>query len=353
MTLSYFSTSEASKHSYFSVPKVLLTSPVFKDLSCDTKMLYSMMLDRMSLSLKNGWIDDKKRVYIYFTLEDVMANLCCGKDKAIKVLAELDKNAGLIERVKQGQGRPTKIYVKNFTLEEAEVLTSEKPKSENASDTKYAVRNQSEQERTVVSAQNTIVSPVSEVGKTEVKTSEIPTSRLRKNRSADCGKTDTSNTEYSKPEMSKPEINNLEPVAHLEIYPSHPSWWKGQDRKIARQQVQKNIGYGKLETTLSANDSDLLDELVEVICDVLLSQKQKMRIGGELLHTVDVKARFATLDLAHVAYVLDAVGKTDTEIRNMRAYLITTLYNASTTVAHYRQSQSNFDARVQTEVSSW
>jgi hypothetical protein len=69
----------------------------------------------MGLSVKNNWMDIEKRIYIYFTLENVMYMMDCGHNKAVKLFAELD-STGLIERVKQGQGRPTRIYVKNFIL---------------------------------------------------------------------------------------------------------------------------------------------------------------------------------------------------------------------------------------------
>ena len=110
----------------------------------EAKVLYGLMLDRMGLSVRNGWLDDEGRVYIYFTLDDALAMLGCGKDKAVRLFKELDVSGGigLIERRKQGQGRPARIYVKNFTLppepEEGtpvpapggpQAQTSEKPKS--------------------------------------------------------------------------------------------------------------------------------------------------------------------------------------------------------------------------------
>ena len=72
----------------------------------------------MSLSARNDWYDsDTWRVYIYYTVEEICEDMTCGRDKAMKLLAELDtkKGIGLIERIKQGQGKPTKIYVKRFT----------------------------------------------------------------------------------------------------------------------------------------------------------------------------------------------------------------------------------------------
>lgn len=87
-------------------------------LSSDAKVLYGLMLDRMALSVKNRWIDEQDRVYIIFTLEQVMEYMDCGKGKGVKILAELDseKGIGLIERVKRGLGKPAIIYVKSFLI---------------------------------------------------------------------------------------------------------------------------------------------------------------------------------------------------------------------------------------------
>lgn len=152
----YFHGYEAEQFMFYRIPKLLFTDEYFRRLSSDAKVLYGLMLDRMGLSVKNHWIDEQDRVYIIFTLEQVMEYLNCGKDKGVKILAELDseKGIGLIERVKRGLGKPAIIYVKSFlirrkpqnslfveTIEStadsirssecgnAEVQTSEKPKS--------------------------------------------------------------------------------------------------------------------------------------------------------------------------------------------------------------------------------
>ena len=116
----YFYGDESQQFTYFRIPRLLITSPRFKNLSVEAKLLYGMMLDRMSLSVKNEWYDEDGRVYIYFTVEEICEDMNCGRDKAMKLLGELDtrKGAGLIERVKQGQGKPTKLYVKRFTTRE-------------------------------------------------------------------------------------------------------------------------------------------------------------------------------------------------------------------------------------------
>ena len=144
LNLDYFHGSEAEQFSFYRLPKILFTDDRFADVSSEAKILYGLLLDRMGLSIKNGWIDEENRVYIYFKLDDVIDMLKIGKDKGIKLFAELDaeKGCGLIKRRRQGLGKPTIIYVMNFvsqsepeeqpeseTDELCDFQTSEKPKS--------------------------------------------------------------------------------------------------------------------------------------------------------------------------------------------------------------------------------
>ena len=112
VSFDYFYGSESEQFSYYRIPRLLVTGYQFKNLSTDAKLLYGLMFDRMGLSARNGWYDEQGRVYIFYSLEEVMADLNCGHDKAVKMLADLDtvKGIGLIERVKQGQGKPNLIF---------------------------------------------------------------------------------------------------------------------------------------------------------------------------------------------------------------------------------------------------
>lgn len=114
---SFYYGDESNQFSFYRIPRELITGERFTKLSTDAKLLYGLLLDRMGLSAKNGWYDEDGRVYIYYTLNEIQADLNCGHEKAVKLLSELDtgKGFGLIERTKQGQGRPTKLYVKRFT----------------------------------------------------------------------------------------------------------------------------------------------------------------------------------------------------------------------------------------------
>lgn len=154
----YFCGNESAQFTFFKLPRQLISNPQFKCLSADAKMLYGMLLDRMSLSARNGWHDDAGRVYIYYTVKEVCQDLCCGRNKAMRLLAELDtvKGIGLIERIRQGQGKPDKIFVKRITIQEDSEKDSLTEPSTSA--------------------------PISEVDFSDVQKSEIPTSRGFKSR---------------------------------------------------------------------------------------------------------------------------------------------------------------------------
>ena len=120
----YYYGIEAEQFAFYRVPRVLIKDERFKDLSSDAKLLYGLMLDRMSLSMKNGWLDEENRAYIHYTVENIMEDLGCATEKCTRILAELDskKGIGLIEKKRQGLGKPDIIYVKNFAslMEESE-----------------------------------------------------------------------------------------------------------------------------------------------------------------------------------------------------------------------------------------
>ena len=116
MTLDYFYGQAGELFSFFRIPKALFQEQRFQDLSTDAKTLYGILLDRMSLSVKNEWFDKKGRVFIIFTIEDVKRTLRCADNKATRLLRELEK-FGLIERKRRGQGKPCLVYVKNFSSE--------------------------------------------------------------------------------------------------------------------------------------------------------------------------------------------------------------------------------------------
>ncbi len=110
----YFYETEGEEFRFYRIPKVLFESEAFRNLSTEAKVLYGVLLDRVSISARNGWKDEKGRVFIICTIEEIQKRLGCGNKKAIQLLAELENKAGLIERKRQGLCKPNLIYVKNF-----------------------------------------------------------------------------------------------------------------------------------------------------------------------------------------------------------------------------------------------
>ena len=111
----FYGREDAEQYLFYRIPKALITGEQFRDISCESKLLYGLMLDRLSLSMKNGWFDDLNRAYIVYTVEDIMSDLQCGNQKAGKLLQELEQKAGLIKRKRQGLGKPSLIYVLKFS----------------------------------------------------------------------------------------------------------------------------------------------------------------------------------------------------------------------------------------------
>ena len=273
---------DAEQYAFFRIPKLLITEPYFRRLSTDAKLLYGLMLDRMSLSMRNGWMDDDGHVYIYFTLEEACEQLCCKTDKAVKLFAELDsaKGVGLIRRVKQGLGRPAKIYVLRFMGMEDEP-DEDTPKPEPPS-----CRNP-------------------DFGKTE------------------CNKTDKNNTELSNTDSS-----------------IHPGAQPEEVIAEYRKEIRENIEYDHLRRQHPYDD---IDEIADLMLEVLCTQDSFMRIGGKQLYTALVKERFLKLDSSHIEYVLDCLRESTADIRNIKAYLLEMLFNAPATCGSYYRAKVNHD----------
>ena len=305
----YFYGDEAGQFQYFRIPRQLITNPKFKHLSTDAKLLYGMLLDRMSLSEKNEWYDDNGRVYIYYTVDEICGDMNCGRDKAMKLLAELDtgKGIGLIERIKQGQGKPTKIYVKRFTTRTIP------PKPAPPAPDPFL--------------------PISEVDFSDVQKSEFPTSRSRETRRAEVGKSDPNYIKLNQTDFSytDPSISPISPRAAADME---------MDRYEKREEIKENIGYQYLQRQCPYDD---VESLLELIVDVVCSTASTMRIGGEMLPAETVKRRFMQLDSSHIEYVIDSMKNTTTKINNIRAYLLTTLYNAPVTIGPYYSAAVRHD----------
>ena len=323
VNFSYFYGEESEQFSYFRIPRLLVRSKRFKTLSTDAKLLYGLMLDRMGLSAKHGWYDELGRVYIYYTLDEIQTDLMCGHNKAVRLLAELDTGKdgfGLIERVKQGQGRPAKIYVKKFTTTDV----PDAPRS----------------------------APISDFPDSEIQTSQNQTSRLPLLGSQDFPKREASYLDNIYPDLSYPDPS---------IYPAQAPP-DGYDRFDCRKQLYEKLDYEILITEYGETSvksiielltdalctqyaAEDVDALVELISEVQSSTADAVRLGKEQIPIEIIKERFLQLTQMHVAYILDSLRTTTTQINNIKAYLLTALYNAPTTMGFFYSAQVRHDLR--------
>ena len=291
---------------------------IFRNLSSDAKVLYGLMLDRMALSIRNNWVDNEGKVYIIFTLEQVMEYMNCGKDKGVKILAELDtdKGIGLIERVKRGLGKPTIIYVKSFVYRKEKVLDS----AEN--------NNRSQ-----------------EFGKTEVWKSEKSKSRVRKNRSTEVGKTDPNNTNYNYTDISNTDRSNTD-LINLSDSSEQQSMDLMEEMKLFQMNtalVKRNIEYDCLVQRCRLGEQQQLDEIVALIVETISIERENITISGVKYPYQFVKSRLLLLEESHIEYVLDCLHENTREVKNIKAYLLTCLMNSITTIGNYYQAKVNHD----------
>lgn len=184
MNFDFFYGTEAEQFQFYRIPQILFTDDKFKKISSDAKILYGLLLDRIGLSFQNPekFNDDNGRAFIFFTRETTMEMLNCGKEKSAQIFQELE-NAGLIERKRQGLGKPTKIYVKNiFRINNEYDKEDKSPKNPDEPNTKPDKSNQQK--------------------------AEEPTSRGRKNRPLEDGKTDLKRTDF--PDTNHTDINHTD-----------------------------------------------------------------------------------------------------------------------------------------------
>ena len=333
----YFRGMEAEQYSFYRVPKVLFTAECFKSLSCEAKVLYGLMLDRMSLSIKNRWFDEEDRVYIIFTVEEIAELLNCGTQKAVKLMKELDDNQGigLIEKKRLGLGKPNVIYVKNFILKEkcspeqrgkAPEILGNTQNSENHNSRIVKTTNQELPESQFKNDENHTSRIV------EITTQEVPNSQSNN--------TDINNTDFNETDFN--EIDSIQSYLSPSAGEVRPV---GEDvierMETYRALIQENIDY---ECFLDRREKEDVDELIELMVEILMMPDDSVvRIGGADKPVSVVKSRFLKLTYSHIEYVLFSLHRNTSKVANIRAYLLTTLYNSSMTMNHYYQAEVNHD----------
>ena len=285
----YFYGSQSEQFAFYRIPKVLFTEPRFKALSTDAKALYGILLDRMNLSAKNGWIDKKGRVYIIFTTEEIMEAMGCANQKATRLLAELEKDIGLIERKRQGLGKPNLIYVKNFII-----------------------------------------------------SGNLQESHFLNHENHDSGSVKITDQESWKSQGNNTDINNTE-MSDTDLFFST----SGRTDEMRTRSAYEEYFRDSLEIDIlkqnNPGERDTLDGILDLLVDTCCANKPWIVISGDKKPIEVVKSRFMKLNSSHIEYVLRCLSDNTTRIRNVNQYLLATLYNASTTISPYYRSWVNND----------
>ena len=269
MTLDYFYGQSGELFSYFRIPKALFQDHRFRQLSTDARTLYGILLDRMSLSAKNGWLDEQGRVYIIYTVREVQESLCCAEHKAVKLFRELE-DIDLIERKRRGLGRPSLIYVKDFSSGLPKAQVQNCPNS-NSGSAESAI----------------LVQPKPQANKTD---------------------------------KNKTEWNDPDPI------------YSGGIREQLEDYFYQSLEVDLL-LRLCPDDEDTIYQIVDLLVDTCSTKRKMLRIAGDDKPAEVVRSRLKKLNADHIRFVLDSLAENTAPVRNMKQYLLAMLYNAPTTLS--------------------
>ena len=282
--LDYFYGQSSELFSFYRIPKLLFQDSCFQPLSTDAKTLYGILLDRMSLSARNGWLDKAGRVFIIYTVQEVQDSLGCADKKATKLLRELEEY-GLIERKRRGLGKPDLIYVKNFSSESSKL--------------RFLNRDNDDSCGSKIACQD----PVKSRG--------------------------------IKKKENKTEMNNTNLILSDESE-------KMKNRELLEEYFSCSLEMDLL-LRLYPDDEDTIYQIVDLLVDTCDSKRKLIRIAGDDKPAEVVLSRLKTLNADHIRFVLDCLAANTSPIRNMKQYLLAALFNAPTTIQLYYQNKVNHD----------
>ena len=305
--LSYFYGREADQYSFYRIPKLLFTEEYFKKISVEAKVLYGLMLDRMSLSMKNQWFDTEGRAYIYYSLEDIMDAMGCSNKKAISIMKELDieSGIGLIEKKRQGQGKPTMIYLKQFMIQDAQKCNN------------------------YISGEKSAIS--------EVKNLHVLKCKNVISRSEEITLPEVKNIHTNKNNINNTELSNTEPN---HIISGNDGM--GFDVEAYTEIIKENI---ELDILLERYpyDRELLIGIFDLILETVLCKNKSIIVASSEYPAELVRSKFLKLNMFHVEYAMDCMRKNTSKIHNIKKYLLAALFNAPSTISGYYQAEVNHD----------
>lgn len=271
----YYYGDESEQFSFFKIPKLLITHEIFRGLSNDAKILYGLLLDRMSLSQKNKWYDEENRAW-------------------------------LIEKRRLGQGNNTIMYVKNFLIPQEMI------------------------------SQQSNADIISEVQNLNFKKSKIRTSKSPKNQLLGVQNMDHNNTYNNKTN------NNQTDDSNRIISGDDKRCDEESELKAYQSLIKENIEYEYLLITYPT-EKETIEGIYELIVETMMTSSEKILIASNWYPASLVKSKFMKLNYHHIQYVLDMLRSNTTKVRNIKKYILASLFNAPTTIESYYRAEVNHD----------
>ena len=355
MEFNYYYGTEAEQFSFIRIPKVMLTEERFAPLSLAAKILYGVLLDRMALSVKNGWMDKEQRVYIIFKIEEIQELLGFSKKKSIEYLGELE-SFGLVEKQRRGLGLPSILYIKSFMVKESvEIGTSrgveiDTSVSEEKEDTIVEL---SPDYRTTPCDRIKIAQK--ESVSVEIKAENKPFIDNTENefekscvRSVDLGTSGGVQMAPLEVPISTPLISNTKLIntkcSNTESNPIlSPDSKMGLDEIEAYSQlIKENIDYDCLVERYPY-EQELVEGIYELILEMALKKSETTVIASGAYPTELVRSKFLKLDCGHVEYVIGCLQSNTSKVKNIKKYLLAALFNAPSTISGYYRAEVNYD----------
>ncbi|MCR5776351.1 MAG: replication initiator protein A [Lachnospiraceae bacterium] len=324
LELNYFYGQEADQFNFIRIPKPLLNDPIYKELRLEEVVTYSMLLDRMSLSRKNGWFDELGRAYVYCSIETVMEFANCGKNKAGDILKNLD-NIGLIEKV-MIPGRTPKIYVKNFipnNSQEFENQTSEIVVNEKCADCGELVDS--------LDTAQTAEEPVYNLNTPVYKSNDT----RPENKGGVVYFSNPNNNNINNNSVSDNRSNHIISAQDAEDV-------IGQDEREMRYRalIRENICLDDLMIKYP-EDTKLIEGIYDIIAETVLSKRQNIVVASNEYSANLVRSKLLKLDFEDVSYAIESYKSRTKDPKNMRQYMLAVLFNAPTTIEAYHHAEYN------------
>ena len=343
MKFNYYYGSQAEQFSFVRIPRIMLTDKSFQTLSMAAKVLYGVLLDRMSLSMKNGWCDDEYRVYIIYQIGEIVEDLGFTKKKAMDLLQELE-HFGLLEKKRRGHGLPNILFVKSFMTEIEErgfqsgTSDTEPDNADHKDNTKKSANSSGPKSR---GADNGTSAPSAAGSRSaDFGTREVPKPEPLEVQKPGPLMNQTDNNYTYKNQTESNLIKSADRLMRYDAMRSGDN--PAMVAKAYEELIRENIDYDSLMIS-HESDRELIDGIVDLILETVLCRQDYVLVASNQYPAEIVRSKFLKLNYSHIEYVIDCLRRNTTKVNNIKKYLLAALFNAPSTIDGYYQAEVQHD----------